>query len=1520
MASDADGNAKFGLTSKITVLDRVNWLAFTPLFKAYCYKRRTNFVIDYNKDDYVGAQIVGGSSTSPADLVASYDAKSAELAYDLIWALQNCPVAVNTLSDDAFSGKGREGFLELQRLAFGGNGDSAKAGVLTKLVNFQISNDMASTLVEHRRLTQTVTKMKVTIEDLYKAMLLMAVANSTLGEGAYAATLEMCEPDDIGYDATISKLEAKSFRLNEAAASGAGDDANAFFVGRNAGRQRPYRPQMAPSPRDSPHASVAPVSRRPSLASPSRPCNICGSPDHWQRDCPQAPANPNSKSNSRFDRRSFRAHMASALESFWFGDGDDGVEADEEVVPPSDSLHEHAEEFEQGYLAIGFSAQGIFSWTPLSVPCLGLPWACIFLILAFVCFVFNSAYPVIATSIASSVAWSATANGCNFDFQMYVDSACTQHMVSDRSLFHTYKEKKGGVRVADKRVMDVVGIGTIRAEVLDDTGTLQVITLHDVLHVPSLDVPLFSVRSFRKRDPRTHKVLFDDPEVVVMPSTNGTSLTFPMQLAADMQLHYLRLHGPRSADASSDPVAFLGSPMTRRPPVHVARRGHTTSIDLWHGRLAHLDPRNMHRLSKMSDGMALRDLAHEEGCLCHTCIKARLRRTPRHPIGTIRTTRPLELIHIDGASGFKCASFGKHHGYIIVDDFTRAKFFYGVARKSEALQVLKRFVAQIASALKLTVGDIIIEGYRSDFGGELSAGAVKAWCEDNKISMSHSTPHRPEENGVAESALGVVKDSARCIMYHANWPPEFWLPAMVIACHINLVCPTTALSVTPYELLYGSPPNLSYLRVPGCLVQFKVFSGKQDFLSPRALDGMFIGYCDRSKSYLVYNLQTKRIIRSSDCIFHEDVFPFKTPPSPSPSDLPLVTMVNDPTPIPDPPVAELPPVVAEVLPARPQRQRGAPQLYDPSGPEAWNDTTRRAAPSYPKDSSKGIHSSHFVSLCSMALASSGGEIDDDATAIGPIMGFAFSAIGGNPDGFEPGSYKEARKCSEWDKWWEAIEKEWEAMQRLKVFEYIRRDLVPSVCKIISSKWVFKIKPDKYKARIVIRGFMQTDYGETFAPTVKFVTVRLLFAIAALCGWTVWHMDVKNAFCNAELPDENPVYMEIPEGYERSGFVVRLRKALYGLKNSPRAWFDTLKTFMLSLGFVACYFDACLFIFSDNEQIVLLVCIYVDDCLIAGLPHLRDWFRSKINKEYVMDDLGICERFVGIQVVHVPRGIILHQRDYVHKILKRFGMFECRSSSTPMAAGIELPGCTEDVEEYPYRSVVASLLYLAIATRADIAYTVQQLSRYLNAPGNLAIATAQRCLRYIKGTAQHGILYCNTVQDIIGRYYELTWSPSHVVGFSDADWAGDRLSRRSTSGMIVMFNGTLISWWSRLQRIVAVSTQEAEYVSSSDAARDLMFLRHLLASLNFDTTNTVASPTPLLVDNNAAISLSKNPIDHQRSKHIDIRYHYIRERVANKDIATLYCSTDKQLADVMTKALGPEKHKVNVSGLGIKCHQ
>ena len=174
MASDADGNAKFGLTSKITVLDRVNWLAFTPLFKAYCYKRRTNFVIDYTKDAYVATQIDKGTASTPAELEAAYDNKSTELAYDLIWALQNCPVAVNTLSDDAFTGKGREGFLELQRIAFGGNGDSAKAGVLTKLVNFEVSNDMAATLVEHRRLTQTVTKMKVTIEDLYKAMLLMA--------------------------------------------------------------------------------------------------------------------------------------------------------------------------------------------------------------------------------------------------------------------------------------------------------------------------------------------------------------------------------------------------------------------------------------------------------------------------------------------------------------------------------------------------------------------------------------------------------------------------------------------------------------------------------------------------------------------------------------------------------------------------------------------------------------------------------------------------------------------------------------------------------------------------------------------------------------------------------------------------------------------------------------------------------------------------------------------------------------------------------------------------------------------------------------------------------------------------------------------------------------------------------------------------------------------------------------------------------------------------------------------------
>jgi hypothetical protein len=475
---------------------------------------------------------------------------------------------------------------------------------------------------------------------------------------------------------------------------------------------------------------------------------------------------------------------------------------------------------------------------------------------------------------------------------------------------------------------------------------------------------------------------------------------------------------------------------------------------------------------------------------------------------------------------------------------------------------------------------------------------------------------------------------------------------------------------------------------------------------------------------------------------------------------------------------------------------------------------------------------------------------------------------------------------------------------------------PKDAKVVKSRWVLRIKDvnNLYKARFCAKGFTQRwgeDYDETFAPVAKYTSIRTLFALLAGRKNTKIHqMDVNTAFLNSAL--EEVVYVEQPEGYVVPGkedYVCLLRKALYGLKQSPRAWFQLIATVLVDFDFQQSESDPCIFVHKNANGERTYIALYVDDLIIAG-DNEEDiaTIKRRLSERFDMKDLGIARRFLGMEIEYGKDGSIkIHQNRYIQQLLERHGMADCNPVTTPMDTSVKLSSITS--EEAPadareYASIVGGLMFAACVTRPDIMCAVGKLSQFLNNPSSKHMSAAKCVLRYLQGTPTLGITYRPP--------------PLRLQGYSDADWAGDMDTRRSTTGYIVMLNNGAIAWKSRRQPTVALSTMESEYMALTEATKELKWIRTLLAELGYANNNNSEDepPTDLFSDNQSAIALAKNPVSHARAKHIDLRHHFVREAIQDKVIWVQYIPTTEMTADSLTKALGREKHEKCTARMGM----
>ena len=467
---------------------------------------------------------------------------------------------------------------------------------------------------------------------------------------------------------------------------------------------------------------------------------------------------------------------------------------------------------------------------------------------------------------------------------------------------------------------------------------------------------------------------------------------------------------------------------------------------------------------------------------------------------------------------------------------------------------------------------------------------------------------------------------------------------------------------------------------------------------------------------------------------------------------------------------------------------------------------------------------------------------------------------------------------------------------------------------IGTKWVFKIKRkadgsvEKYKARLVAKGFKQKygiDYTETFSPVVKYVTLRMVIAITKYFDWPLDQLDVVTAFLYGVMKEK--VYCVIPEGVEMDGDFdcLELVKAIYGLKQASRVWNETFDEFVCSIGFEVSAFDPCLYIKVVDGHCVLVL-VYVDDVLVTGSSlELIAQTKSDLKTRFEMTDSGKCTFVLGIELVDGSDGsVTMCQRRYVNDILKRFGMDECKATTSPVDLSTRLVASSEAAKiDVPFREAVGALMHLTTATRPDIAYAVGYVSRFMENPQQEHWTAVKRIFRYLQGTKSHG----------------LRFQPSDKIdfrGYSDADWAGDHADRKSTSGYTFMLMGAPVSWGSKKQSSVSLSTSEAEYIALSLAIQEGKWVHRLLCEI----LAAANEPGPDLVireDNQSCIKMTKNPVNHGRAKHIDIKYHHIRDEVKRGEVQLEYCETSVMMADIMTKGLSGPRHKDLTTALGIR---
>ncbi|GKC07068.1 putative RNA-directed DNA polymerase [Tanacetum coccineum] len=1100
-----------------------------------------------------------------------------------------------------------------------------------------------------------------------------------------------------------------------------------------------------------------------------------------------------------------------------------------------------------------------------------------------------------------------------------IDSGCSGSMTGDKNKLSDFKDYKGGYVAFgnDPKGGRITGKGTIKTSCID---------FENVSYVKELKFNLLSVSQICDKK---HNVLFTDTECLILS---------PEFKIGDENLVLLR--APRKNDVYS--LNLKNIIPSGGVTCLVARASEDEAI-LWHKRLGHVNFKNINKLvrSNLVRGLPSKTFKHDHSCLAcrkgkqHKASCKKLEEKTVFYFLFVFCSRTLELHHMDSFGPVSVASLNrKKYCLVVTDDCSRFSWVFFLVYKDETYDILHDLIVGLENKLRRKVKTI-----RCDHGTEFKNKLMNEFCAKKGIQREYSIARTPQQNGIAERKNRTLIEAARTMLADSLLPIQFWAEAVHTACYVlNRVLVTKPQMKTPYELLMGKSPNISFMKPFGCpltilntLDHLGKFEGKSE-------EGYLLGYSTNSKGFRVYNRVTRKV---QDCLhvdFLENQMNQKGKGPDWMFDLDILTPSLNYIPVRkenqvDTAVKQSNSVDFEDVDDQQFIVHGSSSIGNKAGSGAiTNDAQNKDSDESTVDKEvpltiedqvlqkefenlmlqEAIANTHMANQgnASEKRKEKGKEIydlsesDDDLPKDGIFEGNSFDdenkervktrkQLQGTPAPNQAlfsfickqnrTNHKDQQTClfacflsqEEPKKITQALQDEsWvEAMQEeLLQFKlqnvWVLCDL-PDGKRVIGTKWVFRNKRDergtiiKNKARLVAQGYRQeegVDYDEVFAPVARIEAIRLFLAFASFMGFSVYQMDVKSAFLYGNITEE--VYVNQPPGFvdpHHPNKVYKVIKALYGLHQAPRAWYERLSTFLLKHGYRRGAIDKTLFIKRDRKDI-MLVQVYVDDIIFGSTKtSMVKEFEELMQKEFTMSSLGELTFFLGLQVKQSTAGIFISQDKYVKDILNKFDFRTIKPATTPIEAhkalGKDEEG--EDVDVHLYRSMIGCLMYLT-ASRPDIMFAVCLCARFQVTPKVSHMNAVKRIFRYLKHQPKLGLWYPKD-------------SPFHLEAFSDSDYAGDNHDRRSTSGGCQYLGRRLVSWQCKKQTIVAISSTEAEYVAAASCCGQVLWMQNQLFDYGFNFMNT-----DIHIDNESTICIVKNPVFHSKTKHIQIRHHFIRD--------------------------------------------
>lgn len=1129
-----------------------------------------------------------------------------------------------------------------------------------------------------------------------------------------------------------------------------------------------------------------------------------------------------------------------------------------------------------------------------------------------------------------------------------VDSGCSAHMCNNRDLFIELKDCNNAISIANDEKLDCLGKGIIQIE----TGNV-VRKLLDVLYVPKLSHNLLSVSCLVQRG---FTILFDDHGCFVYDKRSKSSGNPIICAFKDNGLFRVNFGVCRSNRYSQSVHSSL---LCNRQEVQSAKvAAQVVPVDLWHKRLGHLGIQGMCTLLNGNDnGVPFQTDNVQVLKECVPCLEGKMA-AKQFPVGEARrATKFLELVHSDVCGPLPESSWsGAKYIVTFTDDYTRKTFGYLMKHKSEVMSHFLNFKRLVEKQLGLP-----IKIFRSDGGGEYCNDNFSKYLQQQGIIHQKSIPYSPSQNGVSERLNRTLLEKTRCMLKGAALCGRYWGEAVMTAIYLKNRSPTAALSGrTPEEVWSGSKPDLAHLRVFGCIAYSLVPEQKRRKLDPKSKRYLFVGYSDTSKGYRLLDPSTepKKVILSRNVVFIENKF-YKDfneidnmnnkcvfynltngndIDNLNSNNISSLNFSNNDSNVPSSGENDcndnMNSMDNNIINTSQYNNTLSFDSEQSESNEITGDTmafsdgdeeycTGSEDESVPAASPAcGVHVESVTSSHEAAVEGGGGLSPPVSVSQRPMRStrsrlpvkyddyeMDFSLIAQGILLPEPQSFEEILNSPDSHEWQAAMQCEYDSLISNNVWKLVDR---PSNENVIKCKWVYKKKYDangnfdKYKARLVARGFTQVeglDYNDTFSPVVRHSTIRILFSLANELNLNIDHIDVTTAFLNGDL--QETIFMEQPPGFSDNEFknkVCLLLKGIYGLKQASRIWNVKVHNLLTKNGYIQSKCEPCVYLKHSNKDITIIA-LYVDDFYIFYSTKCNELL-PLLDQNFSVRNLGSLKNCLGMNIERDrAMGIMkISQSDYIKRLLQRFGMENCKIVKTPMPTNCKLVKGKTNLcdDQYNYRQLMGCLMYLSVCTRPDISYACSQLSQFNNCFDVTHWQAAKRILRYLAGTINYSLYFHR------GGKLNLT-------AFADADWANDPNDRRSYTGFVVKLGNNVVNWESRKQRCVALSSTEAEYLAITDVCKDICFLRNFLSEVMPAEYNVT-----IFNDNQSAQKLLLvKEYCHKRTKHIDIRYHFVKDLVQNDNVTVKYLQTDLMIADVLTKPLGTVKHEKFTKDMHVK---